>query len=96
MSSEISKVLAERGANYGDFALVAFRSQQIQNYLRTHDLEKQYTPMQREALQMIASKLARIVIGNPNHRDSWIDIAGYAKLAADSIGKAELKNDGRE
>ena len=41
---------------------------------------------------MIASKLARIVIGNSNHRDSWIDIAGYAKLVADSIEKSEPKN----
>lgn len=91
MPSEINKVLAERGANYGDFAFVAFRSQQIQNHLRIHDPEKQYTPTQREALQMIASKLARIVTGNPEHRDSWIDIAGYAKLVADSIAKAEPK-----
>lgn len=85
MSSEINKVLAERGANYGDFAFVAFRSQQIQNHLRVHDPEKQYTTMQREALQMIASKLARIVTGNPGHRDSWIDIAGYAQLVANSL-----------
>jgi hypothetical protein len=93
MSSEINKVLAERGENYGDFVFVAFRSQQIQNHLRAHDPEKQYTSTQREALQMIASKLARIVIGNPNHRDSWIDIAGYAQLVADSIVKSETKNE---
>lgn len=96
MSSEINKVLSERGANYGDFAFVAFRSQQIQNHLRVHDPEKQYTPTQREALQMIASKLARIVIGNPGHRDSWIDIAGYAKLVADSIEKSESQKTDRE
>lgn len=89
MSSEINKVLAERGASYGDFAFVAFRSQQIQNHLRVHDPEKQYTPTQREALQMIASKLARIVTGNPGHRDSWVDIAGYAQLVVDSIGKSD-------
>lgn len=92
MPSEINKVLAERGVNYGDFSFVAFRSQQIQNHLRVHDPEKQYTPTQREALQMIASKLARIVTGNPGHRDSWIDIAGYAQLAANSIEKTEPKN----
>lgn len=91
MLNKIENVLQERGANYGDFAFVAFRSQQIQNHLRVHDPEKQYTPTQREALQMIASKLARIVTGDPGHRDSWIDIAGYAKLVADSIAKAEPK-----
>jgi hypothetical protein len=40
---------------------------------------------QAEALDMIFSKIARIVIGDPNHTDSWIDIAGYAKLVADRL-----------
>lgn len=88
MSSEIDKVLMERGENYGDFVFVAYKSQQIQLLLRTNDKDKKYSTTQREALQMIASKLARIVIGNPRHRDSWLDIAGYAQLAADSITKS--------
>ena len=40
---------------------------------------------QIEALDMIASKIARVVNGNPNHIDSWIDIAGYATLVADRL-----------
>lgn len=32
---------------------------------------------------MIAHKIGRILNGDPNYRDSWDDIAGYAKLAAD-------------
>lgn len=40
---------------------------------------------QREALEQIASKIARILTGDPNHLDHWDDLAGYAllgKLAA--------------
>jgi hypothetical protein len=40
---------------------------------------------QIEALDMIASKIARIVNGNPDHVDSWVDIAGYAQLVADRL-----------
>jgi hypothetical protein len=36
---------------------------------------------QREALDYIAGKLARILSGQPGYADHWDDIAGYAKLA---------------
>jgi hypothetical protein len=42
-------------------------------------------PDQLQALDMIASKMSRIVNGNPNLRDSWLDIAGYAMLVADRL-----------
>lgn len=85
MSSEVEEVLSERGANYGDFVFVAYKSQQIQTLLRTDDKDKKYNATQREALQMIASKLSRIACGDARHRDSWIDIAGYAQLVANSL-----------
>lgn len=40
---------------------------------------------QKEALEMIASKIARILNGNTNNEDSWRDIAGYATLVADRL-----------
>jgi hypothetical protein len=42
-------------------------------------------PDQMIALDMIALKISRIVNGNAAHVDSWIDIAGYAKLVADRL-----------
>jgi hypothetical protein len=35
---------------------------------------------QKEALEMIAHKIGRILNGDPNYDDSWRDIAGYAEL----------------
>lgn len=35
-------------------------------------------PLARHALEMIAVKIARLV-QTPDHLDSWIDIAGYAR-----------------
>ena len=43
---------------------------------------------------MIAVKIARILNGDPNHFDSWIDIAGYATLAAELILKKEQQDGG--
>ena len=40
---------------------------------------------QLEALDMIVHKIARIVNGDPNYSDSWVDIAGYAKLVSDRL-----------
>lgn len=44
---------------------------------------------QREAIEMICHKLARIVNGDPYYADSWTDIAGYAKLVADRLERTE-------
>jgi hypothetical protein len=47
-------------------------------------------PDQREALDMIAHKIGRILNGDPDYSDSWRDIAGYATLVADRLdGKDE-------
>lgn len=41
----------------------------------------------REALDMICHKMARILNGDPNYRDSWVDIAGYAMLVANRLAE---------
>jgi len=46
---------------------------------------KTFATDQAEALDMIFSKIARILNGDPNHLDSWTDIAGYATLVADRL-----------
>ncbi len=34
---------------------------------------------------MIFHKIARIINGDPNYADSWVDIAGYATLVANRL-----------
>ena len=43
--------------------------------------------IQREALEMIASKLARIFNGDNNYADSYHDIGGYSKLAENDLSQ---------
>jgi len=42
---------------------------------------------QKESLEMIQHKTARILNGDPNYADSWHDIAGYATLIDDMLGE---------
>ena len=44
--------------------------------------ERGIDPVHREALDMIASKIARILSGDATHVDHWVDIGGYAELGA--------------
>jgi hypothetical protein len=41
--------------------------------------------VKREALEHIATKIGRILSGDPNHRDHWEDIQGYARLVEDRL-----------
>ena len=81
---ETNEILAERGKTHGDFAENAVCSQNLKAIVYGHGCEL-LTPVQREALDNICQKISRIITGNPNHKDSWVDIAGYATLAAREI-----------
>ena len=83
----IDATLAERGGKYGKFADQAAVTYKLKNVLREHSgvHGKSYAYDQAEALDMICAKLGRIVNGDADYADSWVDIAGYAKLVADRL-----------
>ena len=87
-TNEIENVLDARADQYGSFmqsAEVAIKIKSIMhNSIARKDIH--LYPDQLLALDMIAVKISRIVGGNAAHRDSWLDIAGYAKLVADRLG----------
>jgi transposase len=82
---EIDAILNTRATTYGSFEDVAETAQSIKDILYGTTGLPKIRSDQREALDMIASKIARIVNGDPNHTDSWLDIAGYATLVADRL-----------
>ena len=75
----IKETLSQRQEQYGSFEDVAMFTEQMIDVMRKGYYEK-LAYNQKMALYMICSKMARIVNGNPNHKDSWHDIAGYATL----------------
>lgn len=82
MDSNVKNTLEERGSRYGKFLDHAHVTQDLKICIRRHLVarNKALTCDQQEALDMICSKIGRIVNGDPNYADSWHDIAGYAVL----------------
>jgi len=83
----LDDILTERAGNYGDFRDQARISQELKcvAMMASTSYWPRMKPYQKEATEMILHKLARILSGNPNYADSWVDIAGYATLVAEKI-----------
>lgn len=89
----LENTLAERGARYGDFTDHAELAQELQDVMRGFRKPgpqgqivnpwAKLDSVKRQALTVIADKIARILSGDPNYTDNWHDIQGYAKLAED-------------
>jgi hypothetical protein len=86
--------LADRKKVHGEFKIQADIAQslketargrivEISDETREHLLQRWETlpAHQREALDMILHKAARILAGDNEHDDHWRDIGGYAKRA---------------
>lgn len=85
MTQDISTTLVERGSRYGDFYTHAKITQTIKDvYKHTKNWEDLPDDM-KEALDMVAHKIGRILNGDPYFHDSWHDIVGYVKLVADKL-----------
>jgi hypothetical protein len=85
MPTPTDELLAERGNTHGDFAEHAAVTYAIKDAISSLGNIDELSVMQREALDMIAHKIGRIVAGNPNHADHWDDIAGYACLVSQRL-----------
>jgi hypothetical protein len=83
----IDQTLDERGARYGEFSGHAAISQRFKGIARFElsYRDKMLSQDQLEALDMIFHKIARIINGDPDYADSWVDIAGYATLVSNRL-----------
>lgn len=86
--NDIKKTLLERGKSHGEFSKTAKTSQKLKRVMVDSENWGGLTLPQREALEMVMHKAARILNGNPNVRDHWIDIAGYSSLEANRLGES--------
>jgi len=87
MTSDVSQTLATRGADYGDFLSKAAFIQNLKEYARSAPAWTAMEGDMQESLDLIFTKVGRILFGRPDHQDSWHDIAGYAKLVDDRLLK---------
>jgi len=86
-SVSVDKTLDARAEMYGKFKDGAALMQSIKRELSAHAAKhnKTFADDQWEALEMIVHKIGRIVNGDPDVTDHWVDIAGYATLIAERL-----------
>lgn len=83
--SDIKQVLEQRGARYGSFESHSEISQELKDIMRATPNWDRLDADMKEALEMTAHKIARILNGDPNYDDSWRDISGYVTLITNRL-----------
>jgi len=87
---KIDEILEERGNKYGAFIEHARITQNLKATMRDTPNWSQLPPNMKEALEMTAHKIGRILNGDPTYDDSWIDISGYITLVAKQLNGEEI------
>lgn len=84
-------LLNERGKTHGNSKEQFRTAQNLKMVLRDGPNwpKPDYLPLMThqmcESLELIATKMSRIVHGDPKHIDAWDDITGYAKLVSETL-----------
>lgn len=81
----IMDVLKERGARYGKFSEHAKITYALKSVMHSTPKWAELPDNMKECLDMVSHKIGRILNGDPNYLDSWVDIEGYVKLVSDKL-----------
>jgi len=84
-SINIEATLAERGANYGAFPEHARITQNLKACMKDSPKWHELSDDKKETLEMVAHKIGRILNGDPEYKDSWVDIEGYVHLISQTL-----------
>lgn len=80
-----AETIQQRTSTHGGFAETARVGQNLKLMMKDSTNWEELPTDMKESLEMIQSKVARILNGDPTHSDSWHDIAGYAVLIEQSL-----------
>jgi hypothetical protein len=73
-------LINERESTHGAFNVAAPIMEAILAIYEASPNWHKMTSMQKQTLRMFAHKSGRLLVGNPNYLDHWVDIEGYAHL----------------
>lgn len=79
--SPIEATLKQRGSVHGDYGVQSQMHDDLLSCMMKQPSFLNLKPQHRQALNIIAMKMSRILSGDAEHIDHWHDIAGYATLA---------------
>lgn len=83
--STIDNTLEERGTRYGEFPQHARITQNLKRAMNDSPNWASLPDDMKEALEMVAHKIGRILNGDPDYSDSWHDIIGYTRLVEERL-----------
>lgn len=91
----VNVMLTKKEKTHGLYRETASLSQALKDVFRSGKNWSKLSDPQKESLEMVALKIARILNGNANHRDHWDDVAGYGALGGDAspLNIASVQND---
>ena len=78
-------LIKTRQTTHGDYKPKCYTIQDLKHIIRSTDGFWHLQPHQMESLDLICTKIGRILYGDPNNIDHWDDIAGYAQLISQSL-----------
>lgn len=84
---EVSRILEERGKTHGDFVVQAWVTQNLKEAVESGPNWVTMSADKKESIHMICHKMARIVCGDPEFEDAWLDICGYSQLVLNNLRK---------
>ena len=96
MTQTIDEVLNERASRYGTFKDHSFISQSLQEVLWESPNWQEMPLDSRQALVVICDKMARMLNGDPEYDDNWVDIIGYSTLVLNRIRSDQRHFEGNQ
>lgn len=87
--TDIKAMLAGREDRYGSFDGHAKISQALKRAMHQAPRWASLADDQKEALEMAQHKIARILNGDPNYLDNWVDLVGYSQLVVNRLEKED-------
>ena len=83
----VGALVNERQTTHGQFSQNAIYGQQLRSLFRSSPRWPQIPAVQAEALDMMATKLSRILSGQGDCAEHWEDLEGYARLAREACSR---------
>lgn len=87
--TNVNEMLAGRESRYGSFQGHAKIAQGLKAVMHERSGWDGLADDQKESLEMIQHKIARILNGDPNYLDNWVDLVGYAQLVVNRLEKED-------
>lgn len=79
-SCDWDDLIETREITHGPYSKTAAVAQSLKGNIRACTNWATLPAQQKEALEMIMHKVARILEGKSTYADHWLDISGYAEL----------------